>query len=39
MLFSGPFEEFEANHPEMVAIDSKGQSTGKVMDFCKFRTN
>lgn len=31
----GPFSEFEENHPEVVAIDSQGRSTGEVMDFCK----
>jgi dual specificity MAP kinase phosphatase len=28
-----PFAEFEAHHPEIVAVDSAGFSTGNVMDF------
>lgn len=28
-----PFKEFESNHPEIVATDSRGQVTGNVMDF------
>lgn len=28
-----PFEEFESNHPEIVATNSRGQMTGNVMDF------
>ena len=31
----GPFSDFEENHPEVVAIDSQGRSTGEIMDFCK----
>lgn len=27
------FQEFETSHPSIVAIDSRGQMTGKVMDF------
>lgn len=30
---TSPFKEFEKNHPGIVAIDSEGQMTGKVMDF------
>lgn len=29
------FSKFEAEHDDIVAIDSKGDMTGKVMDFCK----
>jgi dual specificity MAP kinase phosphatase len=28
-----PFEEFERNHPEIVAIDATGRCTGHVIDF------
>ena len=35
----GRFDEFESDHPELVAIDSQGQSTGRVMDLCEFRTS
>lgn len=28
-----PFHEFEENNPEIVAIDCRGQMTGRVMDF------
>lgn len=31
----GPFHEFEKNHPNLVAIDSKEQITGEVVDFCE----
>lgn len=31
----GPFHEFEENHPNLVAIDSKERITGDVMDFCE----
>ena len=30
-----PFEQIETEHPELVAIDSTGQMTGKVLDFGK----
>ncbi len=30
---TSPFEEFEEKYPEIVATDSRGQMTGKVMDF------
>lgn len=36
-VYSGPFEEFEVGHPELVAIDSHGHATGKVMDFCGYQ--
>ena len=29
------FAKFEVEHEDIVAIDSKGDMTGKVMDFCK----
>ncbi|KAL2044368.1 hypothetical protein N7G274_003073 [Stereocaulon virgatum] len=32
-ILSSSFEEIEANHPDMVAVDSQGQATGRVMDF------
>lgn len=35
----GRFDEFESDHPELVAVDSRGQSTGRVMDLCEFRTS
>lgn len=35
----GRFDEFESDHPGLVAIDSQGQSTGRVMDLCEFRTS
>jgi dual specificity MAP kinase phosphatase len=28
-----PFTEFEKTHPELVSVDSKGQLTGRIMDF------
>ena len=31
-----PFSKFEIEHEDIVAIDSKGIMTGKVMDFCKY---
>ena len=31
------FKEIEAQHPELVAIDSQGHMTGNVMDFCEFQ--
>jgi dual specificity MAP kinase phosphatase len=31
---TSPFEEFESNHPEIVATNSRGQMTGHVIDFC-----
>ncbi len=37
MLSAGPFAEIEMQNPELVAIDSKGNATGRVMDFCEFR--
>ncbi len=30
-----PYTKVEVDHPEIVATDSKGCVTGKVMDFCK----
>ena len=33
---AGPFEEVEQNYPDIVAVDSQGQVTGKVMDFCEY---
>ena len=36
-LLAGRFSEFEKNHPELVAIDSREQSTGAVMDFCELQ--
>ncbi|MCJ1414068.1 tyrosine/serine/threonine protein phosphatase pps1 [Xylographa parallela] len=32
-VVSDPFSEFEENHPELVAINSKEEVTGNVMDF------
>lgn len=32
-LYTGKFSEFEKKHPALVATDSRGQMTGKVMDF------
>jgi hypothetical protein len=32
---TGPFSTFEQNHPELVAVDTKGQISSNVMDFCK----
>ena len=34
-MLLGEFEEFEQYYPELVAIDSEGNSTGEVMDFCE----
>lgn len=34
-LAAGPFSVFENLFPDMVTIDSKGNVTGKVVDFCK----
>ena len=34
---SGSFTEIEHNYPDMVAIDSQGQATGEMMDFCEPR--
>ena len=31
-----PFEDIEREHPELVAIDSKGDSTGQAMDFLQW---
>ena len=31
-----PFKSIEQSYPDIVVIDSEGQPTGKVMDFCKF---
>ncbi|KAI9821908.1 MAG: tyrosine/serine/threonine protein phosphatase pps1 [Pycnora praestabilis] len=33
-VLSSPFSDFEKKHPDLVAVDSKGQVTGNVMDFC-----
>ena len=33
----GRFEDLETQYPDLVAIDSQGQATGKVMDFCELR--
>ena len=30
---TGPFHEIEEQYPAMVAVDSRGQLTGQVMDF------
>lgn len=35
-VINGEFEEFEQQHPELVAIDSEGNSTGEVMDFSQW---
>lgn len=32
-MVTDPFSEFEECYPQLVTIDSKGESTGKVMDF------
>ncbi|KAF4541688.1 Pps1 dual specificty phosphatase [Lasiodiplodia theobromae] len=32
-VVSDPFSAFEENHPELVAVDSRGCMTGNVMDF------
>ena len=32
---AGSFQEVERDYPGMVAVDSQGQATGKVMDFCE----
>lgn len=32
-IMSSSFEEVEQNYPDIVAVDSQGQTTGKVMDF------
>lgn len=32
-ICTSPFTEFEENHADIVAIDSRGQLTGKVLDF------
>lgn len=34
---AGSFEEVEQNYPDMVAVDSQGRATGKVMDFCEYK--
>lgn len=36
---TGRFSEFEKNHPELVAIDTREQPTGAVMDFCELQAN
>ena len=36
LLFTGPFSEFEHRYPELVAVDSRGQVTANVMDFCEY---
>lgn len=35
-LYAGSFEEIEIHHPELVAVDSQGRATGRMMDFCEF---
>jgi dual specificity MAP kinase phosphatase len=32
-ICTSPFDDFEVNHPEIVATNSRGQMTGYVMDF------
>ena len=34
-FFLDPFAKLQVEHPEIVAIDDKGNTTGAVMDFCK----
>ena len=36
LTFQGPFKEIANRHPELVAIDSNGQTQGESFDFCKF---
>ncbi len=31
------FSDIEIQHPEIVAIDSQGHATGKMLDFCEFQ--
>ena len=31
----GPFSEIERRAPQLVAVSSKGQLTGQVVDFCE----
>ncbi|KAJ5101733.1 hypothetical protein NUU61_003955 [Penicillium alfredii] len=35
-VVTSPFSEIEKEHPELVAVDSGGQITGRVMDFCQW---
>jgi dual specificity MAP kinase phosphatase len=35
-VLTSPFEELAQEHPELVAIDSNGNATGKVMDFLQW---
>ena len=34
-ILSGSFMDLEERHPEIIAVDSGGDLTGEVMDFCK----
>lgn len=36
---SGSFQELEEKHPEVIAVDSGGDLTGEVMDFCELPLN
>ncbi|KAL6719342.1 tyrosine/serine/threonine protein phosphatase pps1 [Lecanora helva] len=35
-ILTSSFKEIEAEHPDLVAIDSQGLTKGNVMDFCEF---
>lgn len=35
LIVTDPFESFETEHPHLVAINSSGDMTGNVVDFCK----
>lgn len=35
-VLTSPFEDVEQEHPELVAVDSQGNVTGKVMDFLQW---
>ena len=35
LTVTDPFESFETEHPDLVAVNSNGEMTGNVVDFCK----
>ena len=35
-VLTSPFEDVEEEHPELVAVDSRGNATGQVMDFLQW---
>jgi len=34
-----PFSRIEKNHPEIVAINSRGELTDNVVDFCEYQVD